>query len=59
MRLKYTGKHNEVQVEGGGRPIGLVQRGGTIEVPDDLGKALLKQNPESWTKPAGKKPKEE
>jgi len=48
MKLEYHGRLAEAVVEYAGG-LAIVQTGSQLEVPDHVGAALLKQNPESWT----------
>ena len=52
MRITYSGT-GTVQVES----VGAVSSGNSIEVPDSIGKALVKQDPKTWSedRPAPKK----
>jgi len=43
MKVRYEGT-GTVSVPGAGE----VDHGGTIEVPDDVGRALTKENPRDW-----------
>lgn len=49
MKVKYVGPIDEVEVTATGA---VVKRGGTVEVPDDIGESLLEQA--DWEKPGAK-----
>ena len=52
MRITYRGT-GTVQLEN----VGAVSSGNSIEVPDSIGEALVKQDPKTWSedRPAPKK----
>ncbi len=51
MKLLYSGPHAEIEVAATGQ---RCERGDVIDVPEDLGKALLEQAPDDWSKSKAK-----
>jgi hypothetical protein len=43
-KVTYNGPHDAVEVIDGGVVVATVERGASIEVPDDLAKRLLEQD---------------
>jgi len=60
MKLTYIGRAAQVSVEPRLRMPAVVKRGESEDFDPEIGRQLLRQNPESWKKAgAGKKTTEE
>ena len=55
MKVTYNGPHDAVDVIEGGAVIGTVERGESIEVPDELATRLLEQDVWDRTADGGKR----
>lgn len=59
MKIIYNGTGHARIVAADHKPIGEVASGHTIDCPDKLAKALLKQDPNQWSedRPSPRKPR--